>query len=83
MVLPRQKRKFEDNSYPKILSLLKDSGCFSKFFTFANLTFHLGAHHETICQKSEGCVEVEIIQVCRHENYPLHNETTNDIALIK
>ena len=48
-------------------------------------TLLLGAHDVENCRESEGCVEVEIIEVWIHENYTIKLQRTpvNNIAMAK
>ena len=43
----------------------------------------LGAHNEFYCQESEGCKEVQIIQIWKQEYYMIIGNLDNDIALVK
>ena len=53
------------------------------FFLSVNDTLRLGAHDVEKCQESEGCVEVEIIQVWIHDNYTTDGRGNNDIAVVR
>ena len=45
--------------------------------------FLLGAHDIGNCRESEGCIEVDVIQVWIHENHTIGERTYNDIAVVK
>ena len=62
-----------------VLHGLLEASC---YFSRVGDKFVLGAHDVRNCQESGGCVQVNVTQVWKHENYssvPNHN----DIAVVK